>query len=763
MTAVHRQARELGRAADCALNEHVALARVEGQRLRPGGRRVHRIEEEDGPVHGVVVRVGIHRHVRVQVHRAAEADVAFVAVVGRAVEVGVRARDGDIARHRNRVQVDLPAGHRQARELVRAADRATQVHRAGVRIEGQRLRPGGRRVDRRGEGDVAVRGVAVLVAVHAHVGMQVDRAGEGDVAVVAPIGRAVEVDVRARHGNRAHRRHRVQVDLGAAHRQAGELRRAADRALQVHRPVVRIEGQSLAAVDGAGEGDIAVGGIAVLVAVHAHVDGQIDRAGEGDVAVVAPIGRAVEVDVRARHGEHPGHGHRVQIDLPAVHRQAGGLRRAAHRATQVHRTRAARHRQGAGPVDRRAERNVATARTAAHRHRGAVVQVHRPGEGDVAALAVVARRVQVDVRALDADRAGGRHRVEVDLAAVDCQARQSGRAAHRATQVHRPRVRIQRQRIAAVDRRGEGDAAINPVVVGVRVDPDVGGQNDGTAERNRGVVHQDVALQRDRAVRRRQRQRAAQRDRRQGDVVGSDGEVVQLPRAPDRALKVHVAGVRIEGQRLRPGSRRVDRRGEGDVAVGVVGVLVAVDAHVGVQVDRAGEGDVAVVAVIGRAVEVDIVACHGDGSARRYRGQINLSAGNRQTRQLGRAADRALKVNRSAEIRSPGVQRQRISPVDRRGERDVAAGVGIGTVAVHRNVGVQIHRAGEGDVAALAAVGRAVEVNVRPLDADPVGGRHRGEVDLTAAHCQKVWFCRAAHRPLQVHRARARVEGQLPT
>ena len=471
-----------------------------------------------------------------------------------------------------------------------------------------------------------------------------------------------------------------------------------------------------------GEGDAAVRGVGVRIAVHRNVGVQIHRAGEGDVAVVALVGRAVEVDVRARHGDHPSHGHRAQIDLPTAYRQAGELRRAADGALEVHGAGACikgqRLRPGGRRVDRRGEGDVAVraviVRVAVHRH--VRMQVHRAGEGDVAVVAVVGGAVQVDVRARHRDRARRRHRVQVDLSAGHRQARQCRRAAHRALQVHRSRVRVQHQRIAAIDRRGggEGDAAVGPVAVGVRVDRDVGAQHDRPTERNRGVVDRDVALQRNRASRR-QRQRAAQRDRRQADVGGGDGEVVQLVRAPDRALEVHAAGVRIEGQRLRAGGVRIHRRGEGDVAVGVVLVLVAVHAHVGVQVHRAGEGDVAVVAPIGRPVEVDVHARHGDRARRRHRVQVDLTAGShRQAGELGRAPDGTLKIH-SPIISS--VQRQRISPVHRRGEGDVAEpDTAIGTVRAH--VGMQIDRAGEGDVADTARVGRPVQVDVRALDVD---------------------------------------------
>ena len=680
-----------------------------------------------------------------QVDRAGKGDGAVVAGVGCPVEVDVRARHGERARRRHRAQIDLPAAHRQAGELGRAAHRALQVHRTRAARHRQRLGP----VDRRTERDVP----AARVAAHRHVGVQVHRAGEGDVAGLGGVAPCVQVDVAARHRDRARRRHRVQVDLVAIDCQARQRRRAAYRALQVHRARARIEGQILTAVDRRGEGDRAVGAVVVRVAVHAHRTGQRHRPGEGDVAVIAEVVPVQRDAGRARDRDRADGPHIFQRYRTSGHRQAGQRRRAAHRAAERHRTGAARHRQRPGPVDRRAERNVPAARAAAHRHGGGVVQVHRPGEGDVAALGAVAPRVQVDVRARHRDRARRRHRVQVDLAAIDCQARQRCRAADRALQVHRPAVRIEDQSLGTVDRRGEGDRAVGVVVVRVAVHAHRARQRHRPGEGDVAVVAEVVPIQRD-AGRARDRDRAGGPYAFQRYHTSGDRQARELVRAAHRALQGHRPAARIERQRLGAGGRRVDRRGEGDVAVGGVIVRVAVHRHVGVQVDRAGEGDVAVVAVVGGSVQVDVRARHRDRAGRRHRVQVDLPTAHRQAGELRRAAHRAPQVHRTRAAR----HRQGLGPVDRRTERDVPAA----RVTAHRHGGavVQVHRPGEGDVAVLGAVAPRVEVDVRPRHRDRARRRHRVQVDLAAIDCQARQTGDAAGRALQVHRTRARIEGQ---
>ena len=252
-------------------------------------------------------------------------------------------------------------------------------------------------------------------------------------------------------------------------------------------------------------------------------------------------------------------------------------------------------------------------------HRRVHGQVDRAGELDGAVIALVGGSVEVDVGALDVDVARGLHRVDVDLSAVDRQARQLGGAPDRTRQRHRSAVGIQCQRMTAVHRRTEGDGPVRAVVVAVGVDRDVAAQDHCPAERNIGVVDRDVALEPDRAARG-QRQRAGQRNSIQGYVGAGDGQVGQRGRAADGTLKVHIAAAGVQRQRL----GAVHRRGEGDVPVGRVVVLVAVHRRVHGQVDRAGELDGAVVALVGGSVEVDVGALDVDRTRGLHRVEVDL-------------------------------------------------------------------------------------------------------------------------------------------
>ena len=107
--------------------------------------------------------------------------------------------------------------------------------------------------------------------------------------------------------------------------------------LKVHIATAGIQCQRLRAVDGRGERDVAVGAVIVLVAVHRCVDRKVHRTGERD----GP-------HRRSRRSPHSGRCWYPSMSmlpvvltvltsiLPAVHRQARQLGRAAHHTLKIH-------------------------------------------------------------------------------------------------------------------------------------------------------------------------------------------------------------------------------------------------------------------------------------------------------------------------------------------------------------------------------------------------------------------------------------------
>ncbi len=679
-----------------------------------------------------------------------EDDFTAAAIVGRPAQVYICPPDVNIAGRLDALQRHRAGlGHRETGQLGRAADIAAHRHAAAVGVQRQRLTA----VDRRGERDAAVRAAAVLVAVHRHVGMKVHRTGELDVAAVRLVDRPVQVDVGALDVDLAGGLHALEVDLPAVHRQAGQLGGAARRTLEIHRTAVGVQRQRLAAVHRRGERDAAVRAAAVLVAVHRHVGMKVHRTGELDVAAVRLVGGPVQVDVGALDVDLAGGLHAVEVDLPAVHRQAGQLGGAARRTLEIHRTAVGVQRQRLAAVHRRGERDAAVRAAAVlvavHRHVG--MKVHRTGELDVAAVRLVGRPVQVDVGALDVDLAGGLHAVEVDLPAVHRQAGQLGGAARRTLEIHRTAVGVQRQRLAAVHRRGERDAAVRAAAVLVAVHRHVGmkvhrtGELDVAAVRLVGrPVQVDVgALDVD---------LAGGLHTVEVDLPAVHRQAGQLGRAARRTLEIHRTAVGVQRQRL----AAVHRRAERDAAVRAAAVLVAVHRHVGMKVHRTGELDVAAVRLVGRPVQVDVGALDVDLAGGLHALEVDLTAVHRQARQLGGAARRTLEIHRTA----VGVQRQRLAAVDRRGERDAAVRAAAVLVAVHRHVRRQVHRTGELDVAAVRLVGRPVQVDVGALDVDRARRLHTVEVDLTAVHRQAGQLGGAARRTLEIHRTAVGVQRQ---
>ena len=129
------------------------------------------------------------------------------------------------------------------------------------------------------------------------------------LSVIVPLGVSVSVPVSVTA---------LMVDVGTGDGQVGQRGRAADGTLKVHVAAAGVQRQRLGAVHRRGEGDVPVGRVVVLVAVHRRVHGQVDRAGELDVAVVALVGGGVEVDVGALDVDRTRGLHRVEVDLPAV-------------------------------------------------------------------------------------------------------------------------------------------------------------------------------------------------------------------------------------------------------------------------------------------------------------------------------------------------------------------------------------------------------------------------------------------------------------
>ena len=594
-----------------------------------------------------------------QVHRAVEEDVGVVAGVGGPVEVDVRATlDGNPAHDRNRAQVDLPAVDRQVGGLNRAAHRALQVHGTRVRIERQPLPllVRARRVDRAGEGDVAVVVVGVLVAFDGHVRVQVDRAGEGDVAVVAVIGGPVEVDIRARDRDRARRRHRVQVDLPAIHRQARQRRRAAHRPGERDRTGPRRHRQGVAAVDRRIERDVAraragahrrrraQGHRAVEIDVprRRHVPAEADPAAPRDREArqrrraadypgerhraaprrhrqgVAAVDRRIECDVaRARAGAHRrrrAQGHRaVEIDVPRrLHvpaeadpaaprdREAGQRRlcRGAHRPGERHRAGPRRHCQGPGPVNRRAEQNVARARTAAHRHRRA--QEHRVAEGDGAAASRDVRTQPRPSGGIELDRgaAGEGQRL------ADCDVGRRNRTAGR--------VGARRAR----GRRAEDDGAGGHEPLEFR-----GGQNAAAydSQRDVGPRRRDVDVARAGVdagfAAGRGGDDEAHADQRDAAAVGGDGDAVA-----DGQRAGAVGGAAGGPRRIRLENEAVLAVRAGDVGVdlemaprlqveGAVRGAAPVDGGADRDVPRRLQGDVRVDGLERRGLDAEVFGC----------------------------------------------------------------------------------------------------------------------------------------------------------
>ncbi len=375
---------------------------------------------------------------------------------------------------------------RNCRQFVDRAHVTTEMDVSCIRIQCQIVFT----VQRRGEANRAIHPVIVRIAVYRHIDFQIHRTAECHIAVVAVVGRTVQVDVRSSDAYDTGCRNGADIDLATVHHQARQPGGAADIAAHRHAAAVGVQRQRLTAVDRRGERDVAVGAAAVLVAVHRHVGMKVHRTGELDVAAVRLVDRPVQVDVGALDVDLAGGLHAVEVDLPAVHRQAGQLGGAARRTLEIHRTAVGVQRQRVAAVHRRGERDAAVRAAAVlvavHRHVG--MKVHRTGELDVAAVRLVDRPVQVDVGALDVDLAGGLHALEVDLPAVHRQAGQLGGAARRTLEIHRTAVGVQRQRVAAVDRRGERDAAVRASIVRVAVHSYIGSQGNCVAKFNIAII-----------------------------------------------------------------------------------------------------------------------------------------------------------------------------------------------------------------------------------------------------------------------------------
>ena len=182
--------------------------------------------------------------------------------------------------------------------------------------------------------------------------------------------------------------------------------------------------------------------------------------------------------------------------------------------------------------------------------------------------------------------------------------------------------------MGSVYSRCKGDGAVIRVIVTVRVDSDIGSQNDRPTERNRGVVDRNVAIERDRSARI-QCQPAAKHNRPQGDVVAGDREIGQLGRATDRSRQRHRAGPCIKRQRI----AAVHGRGECDRPGGVVIVSVAVDRHRIVKGHRTVEPDVAVPAPVAAVQRNSGGAGHRDCTRDPHTLQRHRSSGDRQAGQ----------------------------------------------------------------------------------------------------------------------------------